>query len=252
MSEIRGVKDMRVGDVFSIRAGGTITILEIVNGKNITIQHNDKYGHTVNTSAYVILLGSLKNPYAPVVLGVGFLGVGIHRCRINGKITPEYQAWAGMLQRCHDLRYQSRQPTYVGCTIHDEWYNFQIFAKWYTSQVCYNMGYELDKDLLCINNKHYSPDTCTLLPSNINSLIRDYTEQYKRALPTGVVMNGSYYAAQITIDGNHIYLGTYRTVDEASIAYVTARNDHMNNLVLKYKDIIEPRAYNALLRYATT
>ena len=77
-----------------------------------------------------------------------------------------------MFVRCYDNKYQLRQPTYIGCSVSDEFCNFQNFAEWY-SHYKYECQYplEIDKDLLYEGNKIYSPKTCCLLPKEINATL---------------------------------------------------------------------------------
>lgn len=85
--------------------------------------------------------------------------------------TRSYAVWAGIIQRCRvGGSFQNKFSHYEGTTVCGEWLeNFQNFAKWYTSQPGYNHGWDVDKDMLS-DGKHYSPETCTLLPRCVNLL----------------------------------------------------------------------------------
>lgn len=96
-----------------------------------------------------------------------------------------------MLRRCYDKQFQERQPTYKGCIVCEEWYNFQNFAKWFDENYYEIEGEKiaLDKDLLKLNNKIYSPSTCCFLPQRINvslvsskniDIIKYQAEKYKK------------------------------------------------------------------------
>lgn len=101
-------------------------------------------------------------------------GVGKHKARVNGKITPAYNAWNNMLVRCYDEEYQRKKPTYIGCSVCEEWHNFQNFAGWYyINHPQESSGYCLDKDLLVIGNRKYGPDLCIFIPNEINCFITD-------------------------------------------------------------------------------
>lgn len=93
--------------------------------------------------------------------------------RVDGKrkcklvwICPFYQTWKNMLARCINEKYQDRYPTYIGCTVCEEWLTFSNFRKWMEQQDW--EGKELDKDLLFIANKIYSPDTCVFVDKVTN------------------------------------------------------------------------------------
>lgn len=84
-----------------------------------------------------------------------------------------------MIERCYDPKYQDRSPTYIGCSVDNEWLNFQNFAEWLTNHDYYNLGYDLDKDLLTKGSKIYSPLHCSLIPSEINVAIITEREDRK-------------------------------------------------------------------------
>lgn len=56
--------------------------------------------------------------------------------RMDGKVVkcPFYQVWTDMLMRCYSKKYQQRQPTYVGCYVHSEWFAFSNFKAWMEEQ----------------------------------------------------------------------------------------------------------------------
>lgn len=83
-----------------------------------------------------------------------------------------YTKWREMIRRCYDEEYQKTHPTYVGCTVCEEWKYLSNFKQWYESHIQGNdCNYQLDKDLLIPGNKVYSPDACVLVPSEVNALI---------------------------------------------------------------------------------
>ena len=106
-------------------------------------------------------------------------GVGINDSEtpvykyVNGKkvICPFYERWKGMLKRCYSEKYQEKQPTYIGCSVCEEWLTFSNFRDWMQSQdwECK----DLDKDLLIEGNKVYSPHNCIFVSHKINSFTTD-------------------------------------------------------------------------------
>ena len=102
-------------------------------------------------------------------------GVGVNDAnysvnpRVNGKrvACPFYSKWAGMLERCYSDKYQLRQPTYIGCTVCEEWLTFSNFKAWMEQQDW--QGKELDKDILKPGNKVYRPDVCVFVDSIVNT-----------------------------------------------------------------------------------
>ena len=97
---------------------------------------------------------------------------------IDGKIKQKriwicayYQAWTSMLMRCYSAKHQERYPTYVGCTVSDEWLTFRVFKAWMEKQQW--EGNQLDKDLLIEGNKVYSPATCVFVSPVVNTFTVD-------------------------------------------------------------------------------
>lgn len=87
------------------------------------------------------------------------------------KMCPFYVRWANMLKRCYDTSCLTKYPTYIGCSVCEEWLTFSNFKAWMEEQDW--QGKELDKDLLVQGNKIYSPSTCVFVDSALNSFILD-------------------------------------------------------------------------------
>ena len=105
------------------------------------------------------------------VYGVGFLGEGKYNCFKNGNHTPEYKSWSRMMERCYSETYQKNKTTYVGCSVCDEWHNFQNFAEWHHANFPkYGGSYHLDKDIKIDGNKEYGPNTCMYVTPEENSI----------------------------------------------------------------------------------
>ena len=92
------------------------------------------------------------------VYGIGFNSGGEFRPSVGGNHTKPYATWKSMLMRCYSDKYHLKSPSYIGCSVCDEWLDFQVFAKWFS--VNYEDGKQLDKDIKIEGNKIYSPDTC--------------------------------------------------------------------------------------------
>ena len=93
---------------------------------------------------------------------------------INGKqkrlwICPFYKTWKDMLKRCYSEKACSRQPTYRGCRVCDEWLTFSNFKRWMEQQDWEDK--DLDKDLLVEGNKIYSSDTCIFVDQMVNKFV---------------------------------------------------------------------------------
>ena len=84
---------------------------------------------------------------------------------------PYYSRWVTMLKRCYSDKYQERKPTYIGCTVSDEWLAFSSFKSWMEQQDW--KGNQLDKDILFEGNKVYSADTCVFVTRAVNNFVND-------------------------------------------------------------------------------
>ncbi|HKM23661.1 MAG TPA: hypothetical protein VJY11_02655 [Erysipelothrix sp.] len=82
-----------------------------------------------------------------------------------------YKTWKNMLDRCYSVKFQERQPTYIGCTVSKEWLTFSNFKNWMMTQDW--EGNHLDKDLLFEGNKVYSPETCVFVSRVVNNFTID-------------------------------------------------------------------------------
>lgn len=84
---------------------------------------------------------------------------------------PYYRSWTNMLKRCYSINCQDKNPTYVGCTVSEEWLTFSNFKIWMEKQDF--EGNQLDKDLLFEGNKIYSSETCVFVSRAVNMFTID-------------------------------------------------------------------------------
>ena len=84
---------------------------------------------------------------------------------------PYYSIWTGIIARCYSERELARRPTYLGCSVCPEWLSFLSFKSWMETQD--HAGKEVDKDILFIGNKIYSPDTCVFVSPDLNKFLTD-------------------------------------------------------------------------------
>lgn len=101
----------------------------------------------------------------------------------NGKPIKSYSTWKHMLERCYSEKLHSRNPTYIGCSVCDEWQSFSNFKKWFDGN--YVEEFHLDKDIILEGNKIYSPEFCRFVPQYLNKLLTD-SRNARGDLPLGV------------------------------------------------------------------
>jgi len=163
-----------IGDRYNT-ASGIIEVLRYIDSKNVKIRFLDTNAETVTTASNA-RTGNVRDKLKPSVRGVGFIGYGKHSSKLNGARTDMYIAWKNMINRCYDEYTHKRQPTYIGCTVCNEWHNFQNFAEWYLDNHPNDgIKYQLDKDIKTKGNKIYSPETCTFVTQLMNLANRTFS-----------------------------------------------------------------------------
>ena len=245
----------RVGERFKTNedlGGYEIVIVEYNNNKDVWVQFQDEYKARVHTNYKACQRGEVKNSYHPSVCGVGFVGVGIYRTRVNGKHIDAYMCWCHMLRRAYDDKYYTKHPTYIGCSVCEEWHNFQNFAKWYEDNY-YEIENEvmcLDKDILCKGNKIYSPDTCVFVPQRINTLFVK-RDNNRGDCPIGVYYDkpSGKYRAYCNVNGKRKHLGCFFSLLEAFKAYKQFKEETIKQIADEYKDLIPQRLYDAMCNW---
>lgn len=234
-----------VGSRFKSKYGEFCTVVEYKNSREVYVIFDGYEDKVRKLRASNLKDSSFKNLYRPNIEGVGYLGDGKYSPYNKGVVSKSYRAWKNGLTRCYNDKIHIKRPTYKDCIFCDDWLEYQKFAEWYENHESYGLGYELDKDLMVRGNRVYSPETCTMLPYEINQVI---TMSRIGEFPQGVWKNGNGFCCAITYACNdkRTYLGYYKTIEEASAAYVKAKEDYIHSLAEKWHGKIEERAYQAL------
>lgn len=252
-----GVKIDRVGEENYNNFGSKMIIINYRKRKDIDVCF-PKYNWIAKNVRYDYFKeGKIKCPYERRTYGVGYLGEGKYKSRINNKKTKCYSAWKSMLQRCYDPKYHEKEPTYKNCKVRDEWLNFQNFAKWY-----YNNYYEiegeimhLDKDILVKGNKIYSAENCIFIPGRINTLFTK-CDKVRGEYPIGVSLckNGKYraYCHVYNFKENKskkIHLGVYNIPEQAFEVYKEFKENYIKQVADYYKSKIPSKLYDTMYNY---
>ena len=245
-------KEKYEGKVFRTVNYGDLLILEYRKSNEILVEFLNTKTKVI-ASINSIMEGKVKDRFAPSVFGVGV--VGNDAVVKDGRVLKEYVRWQAMLERCYNENNRDKRQAYEGCTVSENFKYFPYFKEWYNAQVGHNIkGWDLDKDILSNGGKVYSEDTCVFIPFEINRCISDKAFSNKNDLPSGVKEHGGdglkYYSASIYEFGESRYIGNYDTILEAKNAYCAERIKHIHKLAEKWKDQIDPRAYEALSRFS--
>lgn len=181
---------------------------------------------------------------------IGYNSGGEFKTHVGRANTKEYGIWLCMLQRCYDPKVQAKYPTYIGCSVCEEWLDFQVFAEWYVNNEFYGLGYHLDKDLLVKGNKIYSPDFCVLIPVQLNVLLTNGAK-IRGSYPQGVSFNKpkKRYQANISLNGRSKLLGRFKCPNEAHAAYVIAKEAYVKEKALEWRGRIDERVFEALMNW---
>ena len=67
--------------------------------------------------------------------------------------------------------------------------------------------------------------------------------------PIGITYRNNKYIARCNVNGNRIFLGTYKTLEEAFKTYKQYKENLIKEIANKYKNQIPDKLYRALLNY---
>ena len=242
----------RTGEIRYNNQGLKMKIVRYKNTYDIDIEFEN--GYIKKNSDYSnFKKGTIKNPYCLEVCGVGYIGEGEYKGTINRKRTKEYEHWSGMLKRCYDEKKLIKNPTYKGCSVCEEWHNFQNFAEWFHNNY-YEVDGEmmsLDKDILVKGNKVYSPETCMFVPQRINTLfINKNSKRCKYPIGVQKDRNRKGYTVKGSIkDKTNNYIGHADTIEKAFNIYKEFKENYIKQVADEYKDKIPEKLYEAMINW---
>lgn len=228
----------KVGDTVTHKLYGVITLIEMLPKGKCIVEFESGFRREVVRGTF--RNGRIRDLYFPSVLGIGVIG-DKYKAHIGGKITSEYMHWAGMLHRCYSGR-ANVGKSYTNKTVSEDWFFLTNFGDWCQAQIGFgNKGWNLDKDLLLKGNTEYSADSCVFLPQAINNALpRNMGNNLILPNCVGLMESGRYQVPA----GNKTRV--FDTLEEAKSFYENSRKDRLKSLAVKYKDVIDPRAYIAL------
>lgn len=138
-----------------------------------------------------------------------------------------------------------RRNKELGTLICEDWKDKEVFINWYNKNR-YAEFLEIDKDILSIQKekiRQYSPETCILLPGEINN-----AESCLHSISKIYFKNSEYY---IKFDCLELGIENCKLVaqseEELIIKYLKIVYEGFKVIVNKYKDILPSYIYNLLI-----
>ena len=231
-----------LGLEFTNKHGHRCFIIDYKDAHNVTVMFYDTM--SISTMEYGNLKkGSFLDRYKPSLYGVGYLGKS-GRTEQN---KMAYRAWNHILSRCYNPEVQKKQPYYYDCSVDPRWHCFAVFEEWFIQQEQrhfkedYGVGrrWSIDKDILVRGNKIYSPETCCLLPAEIN----------KTLITQGYVSRWREKDGKFTFRVFEKIVGYEDHYLEKADNVVDARNERVRSLIDKYRGDLTDESIEALNNY---
>jgi hypothetical protein len=249
-------RESRIGEERLNNQGCLMKIIEYNGANDIVVEFQDEYKGKVHTKYTHFLSGGVKNPYFHSVYGMCITG-NKYPIRENGKQTKEYISWNNMLKRCFDKRVKDEHPTYENVECCEEWLYYPNFYEWLHSQENFEKWYKskrwhLDKDILVKGNRIYSPETCCLVPNNVNTLFIK-PERQRGLQPIGVskVKNGFQSWCNNPFTNSQESLGNSYSSEKAFYKYKSYKEDLIKKIAnIEYNSgNITKHCYEAMMNY---
>jgi len=163
--------------------------------------------------------------------------------------TREGILWYGVKNRC----YGGRNKAYIGCTMSENFLDFQFFAEWCNNQIGWGEeGWCLDKDFLVEGNKVYSENTCVFVPRVINTIFANkHIETHEN---TGAIWisHSNKWQARASEFGKQKNYGLHNTPEEAHAVWAARRNVYVQEVAEMYKGRIRDEVYQKLKAYSAS
>lgn len=169
-------------------------------------------------------------------------GLVMHVVDGKPKMCPYYSAWKEVLKRA----LKPPSLAYENCTIDYRWKHLSAFKAW-LEQEGFVEGLHVDKDLLFPNNKHYGPDTCLLIPKELNWALNKDVKKGKYLKGSNFHKASQKFQAAGSANNKLVHIGLFETELEAHKAYVNFRVAVLENFKVKYS--YDPRIVLGLDRH---
>lgn len=237
--------------------GSLMRIVECNNNSDITVEFQDEYKAKIKSQYCNFKSGSIRNPYARSIYGIGMTG-NKYPTAINTYPIREYLTWHNIMQRCYSNGLKKKQPAYQNVTCCDEWQNYENFYEWLHSQPNFNKWlngnrWAIDKDILNKGNKIYSPENCCLIPQNVNCLfLKREAERGKYPIGVRYTKDGFIAICRNPFLNKSIEIGCYSTPENA---FYQGYKPYKEDIIKKVANVeyengnITKECYEAMMNY---
>ena len=245
-----------VGNTYSSKNYGDFVVQESLDSDKVRVKFINT-GNTQETHKTQIRTGNIRDHSADKVL-TPRMGNMVHKVGYNGGDRAlietnfkTYQVWCSMLQRCYNPNTEYARRNYKDCEVSDYFKIFPQFLEWWKMKSDgISVDLQLDKDILVKGNRLYSETTCTLVPRDVNMLLIKRNKA-RGKYPIGVTYckRSKKYKAQVSKFNVITNLGSHDSVESAFLAYKIAKEEYVKEVANKYKDVIEDKVYEILMKY---
>lgn len=166
----------------------------------------------------------------------------------TGVAVREYMCWQNILNRVKS------QVAYKAVTVCEGWKNYDLFyndirslPNWFSKDRD-GRHYCIDKDVICYLkgiDKHYSIETCLMLPNTVNAslAIRDVDRKYSY-LPLGVV---HHKGGGFDVNGRYKRYRKHSTPEDAQRFYYARRQEDFINCLKDYDGSLDKNTMDMLM-----
>lgn len=167
-------KKERLGEGRLNNQGCLMKIVEYNKSDDIVVEFQDERKVIIKGRYKDFIKGSIKNPYHPSIYGVGMIGIR-YSAKVGDKICREYYTWKNMLYRCYSGKYSKKYSTHDDVIVCKDWLCFENFYEWLHKQsnvenFLKGNNWILNRNIIVKDCNVYSPETCCLVPQNVNRL----------------------------------------------------------------------------------
>lgn len=215
-------RKIKINKIYHSNSYGDFIVIDKLEKDRYTIKFINT-GSISTASDEAIYHGRVKDKFAPIIAGVGFIG------NFNKKITDKniiifYRPWNDMMNRCYNpLDKDYKLYGGIGISVDKRWHEFANFFEdakllpGYENKLTNPSMYCLDKDYLQYNiPKHkriYSRNTCIWISKYDNTIIMNRENSSSKFY--GVTIVGDKYIARYS---NNI-IGVFSNAIAAANAY---------------------------------